>query len=386
MKTKKKILFLDHTPFVGGAQISLIQHLEQINRSKFDVIIGCSVKAKELRLIDQYKKLNIKYYFVSFGHLKSFNPFVLFKLVKSVREVGKIIKKEKVDLVFGNTIRTDIVGSLAVLFLKVKIVWFIQDYTFPKFLFNFLKFIPEKIFYVSKSIADYYFVQINDKNKVIYIWRNFYKRTAEITKEQIQFKRQEWGAGNNTVVIGYIGRLVRWKGPQVLIKAVDILIKQGTKNIKCVIIGSGKGQKTNNKQELGEMVKSRKLEDYIIFTGHQKDIPLCMSALDIFCLTSIELEPFSSVVIEAMMAKVPVIGTNIGGTPEIIKNKQTGLLTEPANAKSLNGLIKQLINNEELRNRIAKNAYSYVVKYNTSEYITKKLEIIYEGLIEDIYK
>lgn len=380
-KYKIKILFLDHTPFVGGAQISLIQHLEEINRDKFDIIVGCSSNAEELGLTKQYDKLNIKYYFVSFGHLKSFNPFVFFKLIKSVREVRKIIKKEKADLVFGNTIRSDIVGGLAVLFSKVKIVWFIQDYTFPKFLFNFLKFIPEKILYVSKSIADYYSVQINDKNKVIYIWRNFYKRTAKITEDQIQLKRQEWGASNNTVAIGYIGRLVHWKGPQVLIEAVDLLIKQGIKNIKCVIIGSGKGQKTNNEQDLKEMVRNRKLENYIIFTGHQKDIPLYMFSLDIFCLTSIEPEPFSSVVIEAMMAKIPVIGTNIGGTPEIVKNKKTGLLVKPNNAYELSQSIKKFIDKELLRKEITKRAYNHVMKYNTGEFITKKLENIYKQII-----
>ncbi|MEA3464004.1 MAG: glycosyltransferase family 4 protein [Patescibacteria group bacterium] len=380
-QSKIKILFLDHAPFVGGAQLSLIQHLEKIDREKFDIIIGCSVKAKELGLTDQYETLNIRYYFISFGHLKSFNLFVLFRLLKSVIEVRKIVKKEDIKLVFGNTVRTDIIGSLAALLLRVKIVWFIQDYTFPKFLFNFLKFIPEKILYVSKSIANYYSVQINNKNKVIYIWRNFYKRIAKITKEQIQLKRQEWGADDNTVVIGYIGRLVHWKGPQILIKAVDILAKQEIKNIKCVIIGSGKGQETNNEQDLKDIVKSKKLEDYIIFTGHQKDIPLCMSVLDIFCLTSIEPEPFSSVVIEAMMAKVPVIGTNIGGTPEIVKNEKTGLLVEPNNAYELSKSIKKLIDKELLKKEITQRAYNHVMKYNTGELITKKLENIYEQIV-----
>ena len=53
---KIKILFLDHTPFIGGAQLSLIDHLLTINKERFEVVFGCSVNAQKLGLTDKLEK------------------------------------------------------------------------------------------------------------------------------------------------------------------------------------------------------------------------------------------------------------------------------------------------------------------------------------------
>lgn len=378
-KLKKKILFLDHTPFVGGAQLSLIQHLEKISRDKFDIIICCSKKAKELGLIEYYDKINVKYFFISFHKLKSFNPAVLYNFIKSIFEIKKIIKKEKVDLVVSNTVRTALVGSLSAWLSKVEIIWLIRDFTFSLLFFRLFSYFPKKIVFNSKATALHYKNYFGDYNKqeIVYIGRNFHEKVKSVSQEDVVKQRQEWSAGNKTIIIGYIGRLVSWKGPQVLIRAVDLLIKQGAINIKCIIIGTGDGQESDNEAELKKMVKKLNLGKYVVFTGYQKDLSVIMPSLDILTLTSIEPEPFSSTVVDAMMAKVPVIGTNIGGTSEIIKDYQTGLLIKPDDAEELSQAIKKLINNKELRKKIIKNAYNRVMKYHIAEYTAKQLENIY---------
>ncbi len=373
IKNKIKILFLDHTPFIGGAQISLYEHLKKINRGFFEPLIVCSKNAKILGLVDLYRKNRIKYYFISFGQLKIVNPIIIFRLLKSIFDLIKIMRKENPDLVFGNTIRADIVGSLAAFFTNKNIIWFIQDYTFPRLLFKLLYFIPKKIFYVSESVANYYKVRLNDKNKVVYIWRNFYKEAEMVGDEEIKQKRKELGL-DESIVVGFIGRLVGWKGAQILINAMELLLNRGIKNIKCVVIGTGIGQKESNEEKLKRMVNEKKLNNIIIFPGFQKNIPLYMKLLDIFCLTSIEPEPFSSVVIEAMMAKIPVIGSDIGGTPEIIKNRETGILTKAGDFKDLSNAIEELVKDKSLKDKIVNNAYNYVLKYNTVEYAAEKLE------------
>lgn len=373
---KQKILFLDHTPFVGGAQLSLIQHLEYLDKNQFNFFIGCSAEAQKIGLIEEYKKRGFKYKILAFGRLKSFNPLVVIRLVKSVLAWRKFILKEKIDLVFGNTIRADIVGSLAILGTKAKIIWFIQDYTFPPFLFKLFQKIPAKIFYVSHSVLTHYGQKINQKNKVIHIWRDFFKKT-NFNNQEILEQKKEWKAKGAETLVGFIGRLVEWKGPQILIEAINILQNQGIKNIKAIIIGSGKSQEGNNEDELKKLVQKYNLKNNVIFTGHLNKVPLAFQCLDIFCLTSCEKEPFSSVVVESMMAKVSVIGTNIGGTPEIVEDKKTGLLVEPNNAKDLSQAIKMLIKNKEIKEEMVQNAYEHVIRHNTTENATRRLEKIY---------
>ncbi|MCK5061126.1 glycosyltransferase family 4 protein [Candidatus Parcubacteria bacterium] len=381
MSKKIKILFLDHTPFVGGAQISLLQLVKKIDKNKYEVMIACSKNAEALGLTKEYEKINCKYAFFSFERLKSINPLVIISLVSSVIDIINIIRQEKIDIIFGNTIRADIVGGIGALLTGRKIIWYIQDFTFNRIFFNLLRFIPKKIYYVSKAIACFYGVKLNNKHEVLHIWRDFHEKIKLVSKENIKNKRKKWGVVDGQIVIGYIGRLVEDKGPQTLISAIEDLVNnKKIKNIKCVIIGSGENQEGDNEEYLKKEVKRRKLENNIVFVGFQDDIPTCMLVIDIFCLTTIKPEPFSSVVIEAMMSKVPVIGTDAGGTSEAVKDQVTGLLISPDSPRELSRAILRLINNNDLRIKITNKAYEYVIKHNTVEISLKKIEKTFNTL------
>jgi len=378
---KIKILFLDHTPFIGGAQLSLIEHLKKINTDIFYPIVVCSKNAENIGLTEIYKKNNIKYYYISFGQLKIYNPIAIFRLFKSVRELNGLINNENPDLIFSNTIRANIIGSLSAFFKNKKIIWFIQDYTFPKILFKLFYFIPKKIYFVSESVAAYYNVKLNKKNVVLYIWRDMVEAIKKVSIDDIENNRKSLGNGNK-LLIGYIGRLVDWKGPQVLIKAAEIFFKKQLFNFQILIIGDGKGQKESNEADLKEYVLKNNINN-VSFLGFKNNIPLFMKSLDIFCLTSVEPEPYSSVVVEAMMAKVPVIGTNLGGTPEIVRPGETGLLVEPNNPEDLVNAILKLATDKKLAENISENAYNYVVANNTAEIKTRFLEKEYLNISGD---
>lgn len=376
---KKTILFLDHTPFVGGAQLSLAQHLKAIDKNKFKVIIACSKKAHKLELTKKYAEAEVEYFLINFGRLKSFNPVVLFKFLSTIFQVRKIIKKEQIDLIVTNTVRAALAGSLAGCISKVNVIWLIRDFTFPIFFFKLFQVFPRKIIFNSNAVKNYFVkhLKIFSKAEVVYVGRDFYKKVKQVTNEQILKQRAEWKVNENDFLIGFVGRLVDWKGPQVLIKAINNLIKNGAKNIKCVIVGSGKGQENNNEKDLEQFVNKHNLNNNVIFTGYKKDICIMVKSLNALVLTSIEKEPFASTVIDAMMAKIPTIGTAIGGTPEIITNEETGLLVDPNNPEQLSKAILKLINSKSLRDRVVQNAYKKVMQNCDVKNTTKTLEDIY---------
>jgi len=377
--SKIKILFLDHTPFIGGAQLSLIDHLKTIDKEKFEVMFGCSVNAEKIGLTHDLEKFGIKYKILSFTKLKSLNPLVLYNLIKDILEVRNLIKKEKFDLVFANTVRVHILSCLAALFTHAKVIWFMQDFTFPLFLFKILKYLSDKIVYISKATAVNYGEKVA-ANNIVYIGSDFYKN--QITEEQIKNKKIEWNVvDDKTITIGYVGRLVEWKGADLLIKAVSGLVNEGINNIKCIIIGSGEGQKGNNEAYLKKLVQENKLEDKVVFTGHRTDIFICMSALDALCLTSIKPEPFGLVIVEAMMAKTLVVATNDGGPVEIIKNGETGFLFEKK-ATSLIHVFKMAISDFELRKKIIEKAYNSAINNFSVKKMTEDFEKIYFDLLK----
>ncbi|MCK5212097.1 glycosyltransferase family 4 protein [Candidatus Parcubacteria bacterium] len=372
---RKKILFLDHTPFIGGAQLSLISLIGQIDKKKYKVIVVCSKKARQLGLTNKYDCLGIKYYVIDFGQLKSFRIKTIYNLISAIKNIKWIISKDNIDIVFANTVRACIVGSLSSMLGGAKIVWFIQDITFPKSLFKILSFIPRKILYVSKYLAAYYPAVPDCRQEIINIWRDNYSQDIGVEIKKVDAIKRKWGIEDKAIVIGYIGRLVEQKGAQVLIKAVNILVDKNKKrNIKCIIIGSGVGQEGDNENEL------KKMAGDIVFTGQQENIPLLLKIIDILCIPSLVPEGYPSVAIEAMMSKVPVIGTDVGGTAEIIKPGITGLLVRPNNSKDLSKAILEIIKDKDLKEKIISNAYKEVLKHNTSEYAAYRISNIFESM------
>jgi glycosyltransferase involved in cell wall biosynthesis len=137
-------------------------------------------------------------------------------------------------------------------------------------------------------------------------------------------------------VFGNLARLAEAKDHATLIKAFS-LAKPLCQNAKLVLIGDGV-----LKNQLISQIKDLQLEDAVILTGFlQKALPL-LKAFDVFALTSIK-EAFGLVLLEAMLAKVPIIATNVGGISEVLGN--TGTLIP---AKNPEELAKQMVKHYHL--------------------------------------
>jgi len=161
--------------------------------------------------------------------------------------------------------------------------------------------------------------------------------------------RDAWGFPAGSVVVGLFGRLIEWKGQEVLIRAIEKL----PESIRAVIVG---GPQLNKDGEayvayLERMIVERGLCKRVIMTGFRKDVAELMTGCDIVCHTSTK-EPFGLVIVEAMMAGRPVIATDVSGPRESVVDKETGLLYEPGNADALASCILALTNDRSLRHRM----------------------------------
>jgi len=132
----------------------------------------------------------------------------------------------------------------------------------------------------------------------------------------------------------YVGRLTKEKGIMTLI---DAAIKIGDCKLK--IIGEGP-----LKDDLIAYTKSRKAENYIEFLGHKshEDVIKLLQNCKFLVIPSEWYEVTGLVIIEAFACGKPVIGSRIGGIPELVKDHKTGLLFEPGNADDLSSKIGHL--------------------------------------------
>jgi L-malate glycosyltransferase len=135
------------------------------------------------------------------------------------------------------------------------------------------------------------------------------------------------------VVFGVVALMIPRKGHLYLIKAIVYLQErypEVLKNIKILFEGSGP-----LRDELELYVRNNNLTENIIFVGSELNVMNFFAILDVFILPSIEFEDFPNVIIEAMGMGKPVISSRLAGTPEQVKDHQTGLLVEPKNEQQL---------------------------------------------------
>lgn len=377
----KTVLYLDHTPFVGGTQLVLVSHFKHLDKSKFAPIVGVSKTALYTGnppLAQRYSEAGARVVVLPFAKLKTLNPFVFVRFFDSLFSVKKIIKKYKVDLIVTNTERAMYVGSLAGILTRNPVVWWVRDFCYNKLLFKFLQFIPAHIIFVSKSIRNFYLQKTTHSgDSVVYVGSDFDEKLQQVSLEEVENLRQQWGVDKNTTVVGFVGRLVDWKGGMVLLEAVRYF-QSLAPNVKTkfVIVGSGKDQEGGIEEKMLCFIKENSLENVVIMAGFREDIPICLKAFDIFVHPVTQPEPFATTVVEAMLAGLPVVGVTIGGDVEILREGDTGFLVPPNDPNALAEKLKELVQNADLCVRAAKTGQKYALEHNTERITTNQVESI----------
>ena len=175
----------------------------------------------------------------------------------------------------------------------------------------------------------------------------------------------------NAVKVFFTGRLVYYKGVDVLLRAF--------KNVKgCELFIAGTGVLEN---ELKEYAAKQKMTDRVHFLGFlpDDDLRAAFRDCDIFVLPSVaNSEAFGIVQLEAMVYSKPVINTSLPtGVPYVSKDGESGITVKPSDEKELAQAINKLAENPELREKYGKEAYSRICRYFDNSVVLDK---IYEAL------
>lgn len=142
------------------------------------------------------------------------------------------------------------------------------------------------------------------------------------------------------IKIGAVSHLSREKGLRYLIEAAA-LIPDVKRRMQFIIVGDG-----NCRIELQELVREKGLESCFQFLGFRTDSQTLLKDFDLFVLPSLS-EGLSSAIMEAMASSLPIIGSEVGGIPELVRNGYNGLLVPPADPEKLAQAIQHFAENPE---------------------------------------
>ena len=161
--------------------------------------------------------------------------------------------------------------------------------------------------------------------------------------------RDQLGIRQSEAVVLTIGRLSREKGHADLLQALARLpsLPQAW---KLVLVGAGP-----ERDALARLAASLEISDRVVFAGFHPDVACFYAIADVFVLPS-HSEGSSNVLLEAMMARVPIVATNAGGNAEIVLHENTGLLAPIGDAQGLAAAMARLLKDPGLAERFAATA------------------------------
>jgi len=179
---------------------------------------------------------------------------------------------------------------------------------------------------------------------------------------------------NGEWVIGTVGRLSEEKRHIDLINAFVSVSKIFPKS-KLLIVGDG-----YLRDKLEKSVDNLEVRNKIVFVGFKENVFQFLKEMDIFVFPS-RTEGLGIVILEAMASGLPVVASNIGGIPEIVKHNETGVLVEPQKPSELAEAIIQLLKNPEKMHKMGDNGRKRVLTNFLPEHFINQQESIYKTLL-----
>jgi glycosyltransferase involved in cell wall biosynthesis len=289
------------------------------------------------------------------AQFRSFAGIVRFALFFpiSVLWLIALVLRLRIDLIHTNTVVMPS-PALAAFFTGRSHVWHVREllgefgWLFTPYQ-HYIHFLSSAIVAISRCTRDQFRPRLREKVYVIYDGLD--ESTAAADPADIQAFRELFPS--RSMLVGVVGR-IKWhrKGQEVLVRAADLL-RAHHPDVHYVVVGSASPGNEHHEVRLRELITAAGLDDAVTLTGDTQNPASVFAALDIVVVPSIQPEPFGCVVIEAMAAGTPVIGSRCGGIAEQIVDGVSGSLFCPGSAEDLAEALHRFLTDPQFRQHAA---------------------------------
>ena len=368
----KKIGFFIGSLRTGGAEKHVLDIITNLDKSKYVPYLLL------FKYDGQYKK-SFEKLGIDFREFP-LSKFNLFQYLYRLYDYTKYLKKNKIDVLHIHLIGTYTFACLGAYFAGVKDViitwhnvydedkiksstknWFKRIRI--KFVIKFASLFANKIVAVSNEVKIVNTRIYKCNPDKVYVVHNGIKKIEKVRVDK---------KSDDCFTIGIIGSLTYQKGHEyLLISMVSLLDKYP--QIKLKIAGGGPLE-----EPLKKFVIKNELQNSILFLGDHKNIPMLLSELDLWVMSSL-YEGFSIALLEAMSAEVPIIATDVGGNSEAIISDKFGLIIPPKSPESITKSIEFMINNPDYRRKVAINSKKMFENNFTLGTMIDKLDSLYKS-------
>lgn len=426
---KTKVLYLDHTSKLGGAEFALLRLFTGIDRNIVDPVVlfadeGAApdlfrASGVETHVLQLSKKvLGVRKDDLSGGaflHVGRAIALVIYAI-----RVAWFARRHHVRIIHTNSMKAHFYGGLAGRLAGIPVVWHIRDFIDTTYLpaaavsvVRFLaRILPTYVVAVSQSVMNQILANgsqssaaTSGRSAVVHdglsedeLDHRGTVHTASAPNpgaDHVNSPTALNGLGGKEfdgnmasppaddwtppVRIGLIGRLAPWKGQHVLLQAAAKLLNAGY-DARFLIAGAPLFGEDAYAEDLRKMADSLGIASKVEFLGFRKDVSAVLNSLHIFVHASTSADPCPNTILEGMAHGLPVIGTNGGGVPELILDGETGLLAPMGDADGLASALKSLLDDPPKARQFGRAGYVRVRKHFSIVRVASQIHEVYRRI------
>jgi glycosyltransferase involved in cell wall biosynthesis len=300
-----------------------------------------------------------------------------------------LFRREKFDIVHTHTAKAGALGRMAAYLARQPII--VHTPHGHNFYGYFGKGLSKAIVLIERFLAnftdkiialteleknDFIRFKIAPEHKLSVIYQGLeLDRSMRLDEDKIKVKNT-LNIESNDFVVGMIGRLEPIKGPGYFVEAAKY-VAQRFLETKFIIVGEG-----SLRRVLEKKIEEYGLRNRFTLLGWREDIGAVLSILDILVLPSLN-EAVGMVLIEAQAQGIPIVATQVGGIPEIVRNNQTGILVPAGDSKELAKAISYLLADVQKRLQMSEAAKEWVRGRFEAKTMVEKISELYKELIDE---
>lgn len=374
--SKIKILHVVR-PAAGGMKNHLIDLVKRTDKTRFDVTVACPPNSQ---LWETLYQMNVKV--IPIPLVGEISPA---KDYAAISSLIKHLHSTRTMILHAHSSKGALVGRVAAAIARTPVVVFTAHNSifyeewpeWKKKLFasveRFLSRFTDRIITVSEALKQELIEREGLQSKQLTTIYNGIDVERFSNKIDLMAVRKSMNIPELGPIIGTIARLAPQKGVSYFLKAASLLKEY---QVNFLVVGDGP-----LKEELQQEAIELGLQNRVTFAGHREDIPDILATLDVFVLPSVT-EGLPLTILEAMAAGKPVVATKVGGIPEAIVQRKTGIIVPPKDPEALAVALAGLLGERERMVRMGIAGQKLVKEKFTIETMVERTVNLYSQLLE----
>lgn len=274
-------------------------------------------------------------------------------ITKRIRDFVVLLRRIRPEILISYTFNDLVIAGTAARILGIPVLYRSQGEIFPPretrgrtwlggFLRPFLRFVRARIVCTTRAEAKAFVSFGMPISSVAHVYLGVAKTGAANRQSDSPVDRPPMATAP---IVAIFGRLVRWKGQDVFLRALGELRTMDVAFEAWIVGGSSFGDGVVYEDELHELAHELGISRQVRFLGDRSDVPLLMGVCDVVCHCS-RFEPFGLVVVEAMMAARPVVASDVSGPRESVVDGETGILVPPGDWRAVANALRELLGDQ----------------------------------------